>query len=581
MNDFKISGYAARICDYLVRAPEEEVGKTWLAKLTDKTLGVTVRKNFQHFHARIASSIIFPFLLTIDLGMHLLKLAGSKVRAVVVMEKSSPQVAEQAEEVKRCALGIIASPLGLIYPDIVTRHFVPKPHHPGIIEAGGKLHRALGKELQPTGVLELIALIQQAKADGKKVTLSGSHLSQSKDTLPSLPDNMCINMQKMNKVTIDPLTKTAKVQAGATWSDVQAHANKHGLAVKVMQASNVFSIGGSISVNCHGWDHQTGTVSNSLRSITIIDANGEDLQILKPGDELFGLVVGGHGLFGLIVEAEIDLIQNETLVSWGKKITPADYVQYFEKEILPKPEHRMHLYRLSLDPRNLLKDGVAVTYSTTSTKFPRSGLGVSLLAPDEPEKGARFDRIMLHLARKMPILRAIYWSKESEKIVQDERMSRNEIMRPPIKAAFNNSRADAEWLQEYFVKGKDLSHFLDKLGRVLTENEVSLLNATVRYVKKDTHSKLPYARDEDHYAIVLFFNQSLAPENVTKTHIWVQEIIDYLIKCGGNYYLPYQHFATKEQFEKCYPTHTQVKELKEKYDKDHLFDNGLYTDYLK
>jgi len=387
-------------------------------------------------------------------------------------------------------------------------------------------------------------------------------------------------MSNLNKVTIDSGAFIAKVQAGATWRDVQEAANKYGLAVSVMQASNVFSVGGSISVNCHGWDHQTGTIANSLHSITIIDAQGK-LQKLYPKDELFGLVVGGHGLFGVIVEAEIALSRNESLISWGKKLKPDEYVSYFEEKILPNPNHRMHLYRLSLDPKNLLKEGATQTYSKSTENMPITGIGVSNLPPDEAEKGSRVDRILVHLARKLPFLRSFYWAQESQKIVKDERMSRNEIMRPPIKAAFNNSRADAEWLQEYFVKGKDLPHFLDKLSKVLTDNEVTLLNASVRYVKKDTISKLPYAPCKDHYAVVLFFNQSLAPKQVAKTKAWVQEIIDYLIGCGGTYYLPYQHFATREQFAKCYPTQEHVQELKAKHDPAHLFDNGLYVDYLQ
>ena len=65
--------------------------------------------------------------------------------------------------------------------------------------------------------------------------------------------------------------KVIRVGAGATWAQIQNEANHLGLAVKVMQASNVFSVGGSLSVNCHGWDHQAGSLVNTVNSIKIIN----------------------------------------------------------------------------------------------------------------------------------------------------------------------------------------------------------------------------------------------------------------------------------------------------------------------
>ena len=146
---------------------------------------------------------------------------------------------------------------------------------------------------------------------------------------------------------------------------------------------------------------------------------------------------------------------------------------------------------------------------------------------------------------------------------------------------FSVTGTDAEWLQEFFVKREDLEEFIKVLGKTLDKNQVKLLNASVRYIKPDHTSHLSYARKEEKFAIVLFFTQQLSPKEISKTKAWVRKTIDYLQARGGTYYLPYQHFATKEQFRKSYPQWARVVYKKRKYDPKDVFHTGLYDDYFK
>jgi FAD/FMN-containing dehydrogenase len=140
----------------------------------------------------------------------------------------------------------------------------------------------------------------------------GTGMSQGKQAISHRNDNIVINTRLMNEILIDPKAKIAKVGPGATWCDIQKTANTTGLAVRVMQASNIFSIGGSLSVNCHGWDHKSGSLRNTVAAISIINSKGQLLR-LTPNDELFDYVIGGYGWFGVIVEAEIFLTENVVL----------------------------------------------------------------------------------------------------------------------------------------------------------------------------------------------------------------------------------------------------------------------------
>jgi FAD/FMN-containing dehydrogenase len=66
-------------------------------------------------------------------------------------------------------------------------------------------------------------------------------------------DSLHLDMRAMNKVvSLDIPRRLIRVQAGTTWRDVQDIVDPHDLSVKIMQSYSNFTVGGSVSVNCHG-----------------------------------------------------------------------------------------------------------------------------------------------------------------------------------------------------------------------------------------------------------------------------------------------------------------------------------------
>ena len=409
--------------------------------------------------------------------------------------------------------------------------------------------------------------------------MSGARYSQGKQILPSEPNQILLDMTHFKGITIDG--NIAKVGAGVVWHELQAVANQKGLAIQVQQASNVFSVAGSISAPCHGWDHTMGAIGNTVKSLTIIDGQGnlKKLSLDDPNPEvqdLFKCVVGGWGMFGVIVEAELELTTNDKLVEAGEKVEFSDYLKYFDEQVAGNPDVKMHLYRLSLDPKQgFFKEGYAQNYYKVGGPPTKP----ELIVP-EPEHGDRLPRILFHGVRQFRAAKPLFWQNAKQEILGTRELDRNHAMTPPILATVNNSKTDCEWLQEFFVKREDLEEFIQVLGKTLDKNKVSLLNASVRYIKQDTTSHMSYAREGERFALVLFFSQKLTPEDIAKTKAWVRDTIDYLQKKGGTYYLPYQHFATKEQFRACYPQWAHVAYKKRKYDPQGVFHNGLFDDYL-
>lgn len=536
--------------------------------------------------ARVVSTMIFPILASVDFISH--KLFSWKERVLANWSTNSEVMsahrlaAQRANDTAtRCFLGIIGSPVGWFYPDGLTHHFIPSFKLGGEVWNSGKKYSAQrATVIKPKAsnsneldlqvkFKEVADVVNVAKLNGKKIAIIGAGMSQGKQNLP-LDDQILIDMKDINHVIIDRKTKVMKVGAGATWQMIQKEANELGLAVQVMQASNIFSVGGSLSVNCHGWDHKMGTVGNTVEAITIVNAQGQVKRLTATEDE-FKYVIGGYGGFGVIVEAEIKLTENVVLTSLGTEVPPKLYNNYF-KGIQEDQNVDMHLYRLSLDPDHMFETGVAVNYSRLHGNDAHTD---PIL--DEYARGKTLERIELHAARRLPKeVRKLAWQLEKKSALSPIVLTRNQIMRPPINPIFNNSRLDAEWLQEYFVPGEKLGEFIEFLGGILTENEVKVFNASVRFVKQDQVAELGYARDGDRFALVLFFNQHLADSAVKKTEAWVQRVNNWLSVNGGTYYMPYQPFDTGEQLRKCYPNFAHVVEKKRVLDPDNIFYSGFW-----
>lgn len=439
-----------------------------------------------------------------------------------------------------------------------------------IISSYGELYTASVDVAYPKNIQELQSLVTKARANKQKITIVGGGLSQGMQSV--LEHSLLIDMRHLKKLSLDGHTLTA--EGGAFWDDIQAFINPHGLALQTMQGSNIFSVGGSLSVNCHGWDFRAGSIANTIQELTIIDPKG-NLLTLTPSDPLFHNVIGGYGCFGIIVEVKMTLTQNVSILETAEEISLDQYVEYFHTKVKSKPEVLMHRYRLSVQSKDFLQSGLASNYTRTK----KEGI-VSPLKIDQTTENLLSNS--LFFIRKFPFTKDIMFSFGRTHLLKPKHTSRNEVMSPPAQFHFSKQTSTADWLQEFFIEEDQLVECVHHLRKTLQQYNVHLLNATVRYVKKETSGPpLSYTKDKNQFAIVLYFVQKLSPRHIEKTQHWVQEIIEYVREHNGTYYLPYHHFATREQFQACYPNWERFKKEKEEFDPDLLFLNGFYQEYFQ
>jgi FAD/FMN-containing dehydrogenase len=432
---------------------------------------------------------------------------------------------------------------------------------------------------------DVLTALQFARDNHLKVSIAGQRHSMGGQTFSH--DGLILDMRDFNRITLDRDHKIVRVQSGATWSQVQQLIDPAGLSVQAMQSISVFSIGGSISVNAHGIAHRPGPVASTIRSLRIMLANGE-IKNASPTEnvELFRHAIGGYGLFGVILDADLQLVDNEVYSLESQELDYRDFPAYYRSNVADDKDVGLMYGRVSISPTSYLRETAIHVYRTTDFSGPIPAI--------EPSTHDNLDRFVINFSKTGGFGRWLRWTLEkrfgpklhtclsrNQATVQKEAclVSRNEEMNDSMDY-LRNRLPDTDILQEYFIPRDRMPEFVDGLRSIVRRDGSNLLNVTIRSVQKDEISALPYAK-QDMFAFVLYFNQKLNAEQSEILRKTTVDLVDLAISQNGTYYLPYQLYYSSEQLRRAYPEVDAFFAAKQKYDPDGLFTNKFYEKYGK
>lgn len=423
---------------------------------------------------------------------------------------------------------------------------------------------------------ELQRIVLDAKTTGDVLSIAGMQHSQGGQTV--YPNGIMIDMKPYNQIIdVNQEEKTVTAQSGARWADIQEAINPHGLSLKVSQSQNIFTVGGSLSVNAHGLDIRNGGLTDTVLSMRLLNAEGNILQ-LSPTEnsKLFYAVLGGYGLFGVILDVTLQLTDDELYETQTASMPYSKYPMYFKQQVQNNPDAKMHLARISIAPESFMEDMYTITYESAAdqTPFPE-------YQKLKTENLVAVPKFFLGLSRINDAGKDSFWKAQTTYVreIDGNLISRNNVMRSDSEfMEYDNSRK-TEILQEYFVPTDQFKDYIPALKAVLEDNpDFNLLNVTIRYVEQNDDAVLSYAK-EDMFSLVLLINQGTDTESVQRTQDVVREMINVTLDHGGSYYLPYFGYPTKAQMQEAYPKTEEFFELKDRFDPDHRFMNLFYEEY--
>jgi FAD/FMN-containing dehydrogenase len=413
---------------------------------------------------------------------------------------------------------------------------------------------------------QLRAALARARESGLRVSVAGARHSMGGHTRSA--SGIQLDLSGLNAMRLEPPGDVVSVQSGARFWQLLRFLDPHGASVRVMQSNSDFSIGGSLSVNCHGWQPNAPPIASSVESLRVMLSDGSVVTASRDRErELFSLVLGGYGLFGVILEARLRLAKNRLLRKVTRELATTDYVASFASA---SGTADLAFGRLSLAPSVLMQRSLLTTYEP---------LAQTSLPPLGPTPESALTRALFRGQRDSLYGHELRWT--AERWLGGEGGSaatRNQLLSEPV-AVFQNRRPDrADILQEYFVPPARLAEFVAQAARLVEPHLGLLLNVTLRNVLADRDSALPYAPDE-RFGLVFLFDIPRTPAADARLAALGRQLIDAALALGGTFYLPYRLTASTEQFARAYPGAREVFTKKHRHDPAGLFSNELYERY--
>lgn len=165
-----------------------------------------------------------------------------------------------------------------------------------------------------TGTADVISAVRYAHDHGFPVAVQATGHGI---TVPA-DDAVLITTHGARAVDVDPGTRTARVQAGARWSEVIARAAPFGLAPLSGSAPGVgavsYTLGGGVGVLGRRW----GFSADHVAALEVVDARGVLRRVTEHAHpDLFWALRGGGGNFGVVTAMQIELVELAVIYGGG------------------------------------------------------------------------------------------------------------------------------------------------------------------------------------------------------------------------------------------------------------------------
>lgn len=408
------------------------------------------------------------------------------------------------------------------------------------------------------------------------LSIAGMHHSQGGHTV--VQHGRVLLTEGMNeRIEVHPNGDSVTVDAGVTWAEMHHVLFKDRLCPIVHQSSPHFTVGGSISVNCHGRDPHAGPISTTVRNLTVLCGDRNPLEAsASENTNLFRAVIGGYGSCGLILRATLDVRKDQWLEQVGepKRLsTLADKLRDLAAGTAAGNEVELFYAWLCCvppikgsggtgGPRGpyFYDDALAVEYRPTNAggmpdTLENQGWGMSEMMR-AAWSAARVDRGM----------RVRVWQDLLNEFTTRTgttpwpRKRRINWMRSSVDFASQRDDRRSDILLEYFLPvDSQIEERIETIGGIFLRHQANILSTTLRLVRPDR--ALPYlAYCAEQPMICMAIDVDIATERDATgrrspgadARTWIHEATHYVLGQGGTYYLPYFGFADLDTFRKAY-----------------------------
>lgn len=431
---------------------------------------------------------------------------------------------------------------------------------------------------------DIVRTVHRANRDDRPVSISGGRHAMGGQQFAS--HAIHLDMRSFNRVlAFDATRGTITVEAGMQWPKLllecflhqRGTANRWGIVQKQTGADRL-SIGGAVSANIHGRCLARKPFVQDIESLVVIDARGRAIRCSRDENyELFQLVVGGYGLFGVVASVTIRLGRREKVQRVVELMSIDRLMSAFAQRIAEGYLYGDFQFAIDSTSPDFLRSGVFSCYRPVSASTPILANQLRLSHDDwndliylaHVDKRRAFERFRdFYLASSGQI----YWSDTHQAgyYLDDYHEA--------VDQQTSATHRATEIITELYVPRTRLCPFMDDARSYLREQNANLIYGTIRLIERDDESFLNWAR-EDFACVIFNLHTEHTPEGLTSSRCHFRQLIDLAMKHGGSFYLTYHRFAAWEQVIGCYPQFPEFLRLKKKYDPQLRFQSEWYRHY--
>ena len=432
--------------------------------------------------------------------------------------------------------------------------------------------------VQPKTTDDVVAAVKRAKAEGRSISISGARHSMGGQQFAK--DALHLDMRSMDQfLSLDPVKHTARAQAGITWPKLldalekaQQGAAEFLTFTQKQTGADELTLGGAVSSNIHGRGLHWKPFVQDIESLTLVDAEGTLRKVSRTENAgLFRLVVGGYGLFGVIVEVELRLVPRQRLER-VVEITTLD-------GIIPRIEERRKAGFLLGDFQfcpdeaspGFLREGVFACYRPLAAEADAAEPPVKL-NPEAWRKliaDAHVDK-----AKAWNAYKAHYLRTNGQHYAHDRaQLSHYDPdYEERVESAVPGLEKGSLMISEVYVPQDRLEDFMAACANDFRTHSTNVIYGTIRFIRRDDESFLAWAR-EDFACIVFNLRVTHTEAGIAKAQTEFRRLIDRALERGGSFFLTYHRWATKEQMLQAYPQFPEFLRIKQQHDPALLFQS--------
>ena len=465
----------------------------------------------------------------------------------------------------------------------------PADQHPvaavELNDVHSRLNATVVRELaQPTTTAELSRLLARARREGLAVSISGGRHAMGGQQFAR--DALHLDMSKFARVIrLDRERGIVTVEAGIGWPALieELQSMQRGDArpwsiVQKQTGADELSIGGALSANAHGRGLTWKPFVQEVEAFRLMRADGREIEVSRTQHpELFRLVIGGYGLFGVVTSVDLRLQRlmklRRDVVELPLTAFPAAVAQRTQEGYL----YGDFQFKTDERAQDFLKIGVFSAYQPVPLETP--------LDPRQRTLGGEewrrlFALAHLDKARAYATYRDYYLSTNGQIYLSDTHQLSyyDAAFDTELRRLAPDYPPGSLMITELYVPLEALGEFLDSVASDFRANDTNLIYGTVRLIRRDDETFLAWAR-RDFACVVMNLRVTHDEAGLLEAETEFQRLIDRALEQGGSYYLTYHRWARKDQVLAAYPQFVEFLRRKRQYDSEERFQSEWYRHY--